>query len=106
MSDLLVLFLSIFLVQFLIPVYDVGIENQIVSHIPEISLGNAFITGTIADNARENFTTFPPMTIPRTPDSKTAVVRYSNKNLPENIRSYVDFIDFQITTEVKGEVYI
>jgi hypothetical protein len=44
--------------------------------------------------------------IPSTPDSKTPVIRYTNTNIPSTINDLIDHIDFQTTSDKKGQAYI
>ncbi len=41
-----------------------------------------------------------------TPDSKTPVIRYTNENLPSPINNLIDHIDFQTTSDKKGQAFI
>lgn len=45
-------------------------------------------------------------TVPSTPDSKTPVIRYSKENIPNTVNDLIDHIDYQTTTDKKGQTYV
>ncbi len=106
MFNILCLFLSLSLILFFIPVYGGDSANPRFFSAQDNSLPNLSIYSVLAETNQEDPKVFSTITIPRTPASKTPVIRYTNSNLPDKIRSYVDHIDFQTRTTVHGQVYI
>jgi hypothetical protein len=44
--------------------------------------------------------------VPSTSDSKTSVIRYTETNIPSTINDLIDHIDFQTTSDKKGQAYL
>ena len=64
------------------------------------------ITLINTSDSQDNIRDSPPQYLISTPDSTTPVIRYTNESLPASIRTYIDHIDFQNTTQEKGQVFI